>query len=91
MGTCSIRTSTGVEYTCGTCVLACGCYTEPLARECGLLESDKDEVKSFGEVKIARRTVLLRRGARIRSSRRVGVHADDEVRSPTSRSRRRAR
>ena len=59
MGTCSIRTSTGAEYTCGTCVLACGCYTEPLARECGLLESDKDEVKSFGEVKIARRTVLL--------------------------------
>ena len=56
---CEVRTSSGATYTCGVCVLACGYYTEPLARECGLLASDDEETKKFGEVKIARRTVLL--------------------------------
>ena len=56
-GECEVRTSTGETYACDVCVLACGFYTEPLARECGLLTDDASA--DFGDVKIARRTVLL--------------------------------
>lgn len=56
-GECEVRTSGGETYACGVCVLACGFYTEPLARECGLLTDDASG--DFGDVRIARRTVLL--------------------------------
>jgi len=54
---CEVRTAEGNVYTCGVAVLACGAYTEPLARECGLL--DESRASAFGGIKISRRTVVL--------------------------------
>lgn len=54
---CEVRTMEGNVYTCDVAVLACGAYTEPLARECGLL--DESRASAFGGIKISRRTVVL--------------------------------
>ena len=54
---CEVRTAEGNVYTCDVAVLACGAYTEPLARECGLL--DESRASAFGGIKISRRTVVL--------------------------------
>lgn len=56
---CTVTIDDGSAYTCDVCVMACGYYTEPLARECGLIDDGDEDAARFGEVRIARRTVLL--------------------------------
>ena len=52
--------SDGNTYTCGLCVMACGAYTEALARESGLLSTlDASTGVGLGGIKISRRTVVL--------------------------------
>jgi len=56
-----VWTSDGNCLTCRLCVLACGAYTEALARESGLLSATKEESRGVGiaGIRISRRTVVL--------------------------------